>query len=270
MRQNDERIGNPQPSHVPQTSVGGLSYVIPTEIVDLPSKGLLYPEDHPLYGKEFVEIKQMTAREEDILTSATLIEKGLVLDHLVQSLLLDKSINVKTLFAGDKNAILLNARIHAYGNEYEAASLCSKCGSSNEITFDLLEIKNKQVNYESRLTQLDLPKTKFKAEVRFLNSHEEEVLAKEIEKIKNLGLGDSRITTFLKFIISSINGIDSAEGDVNHFIENMPSQDANYIRDCYAEMKPDIDFSLDIECKSCFVTERREMPMTAQFFWPKL
>tara|TARA_B100001123_G_C15343828_1_gene1036135 strand:- start:693 stop:1505 length:813 start_codon:yes stop_codon:yes gene_type:complete len=268
MRQNDERIGTPQPSPVPQTSVGGLNYVIPTEIVELPSKGVLYPPEHPLYGKEYVEIKQMTAKEEDILTSATLIEKGLVLDHLIQSLLLDKNVSAKTLFSGDKNAILLNARINAYGNEYKASSLCNECGSSSEVTFDLLGVKNKEIDYEDVHLHLDLPKTKFKAAIKFLNSHQEDLLIKEIEKKKNLGIGDNTVTTFLKFVIISINGLSSAESDVNHFIDNMPSSDASYIKNQYAKMKPDVDFSFEVECFSCLNVERREVPITAQFFWP--
>ena len=268
MRQNDERIGTPQPSPVPQTSVGGLNYVIPTEIVELPSKGVLYPPEHPLYGKEYVEIKQMTAKEEDILTSATLIEKGLVLDHLIQSLLMDKSINVKTLFTGDKNAIMLNARINAYGNDYEASSYCVDCGNYSNVTFDLSQVVNKEIDHETNNIRIELPKTNFKVTFRFLNSNEETLLIKEAEKKKNMGLGENSMTTFLQFIITSVNGLSASESDVAHFIENMPASDAKYIKDCYGDTKPDIDFSFEVQCEACSSVKRREVPLTAQFFWP--
>ena len=232
MRQNDERLGVPDPPAIPQTGGGLLNYVIPTEI------GLLYPTGHPLHGKEYVEIKQMTAKEEDILTSTTLINKGVVLEHLIQSLLLDKNINVKTLFSGDKNAIVLNARIHAYGPEYKVSSFCTECSANSELIFDLTEVKNKEIEYNDGHTIVELPKTKFTTKVKYLTSHEETILLKEVE------------------------------GDVSHFIENMPAADAKHIKEHYEKTKPDVDLSFEAVCEACSHSERRAVPITAQFFWP--
>ena len=127
MRQNDDRLSKPEAPKVPQSNVGLMNYVVPTEVVDLPSKGVFYPKGHPLHNQEFVEIKHMTAKEEDILTSTSLITKGVVLDHLIQSLLLDKNINARTLFTGDRNAILVNicrptAKNHYYCEYIQAGS----------------------------------------------------------------------------------------------------------------------------------------------------
>ena len=66
----------------------------PTQVVDLPSKGLFYPQDHPWYGKESVEIRFMTAKDEDILVNKSYIQKGIVLDKLISSILLDKRVNL--------------------------------------------------------------------------------------------------------------------------------------------------------------------------------
>jgi hypothetical protein len=270
MRQNDERIGSsaPAPPAAPQNSAGLLNYVIPTEIVDLPSKGRFYAEGHPLHDKEYVEIKHMTAKEEDILTSASLVEKGVVLDHLIQSLLIDNNINAKTLFGGDRNAILLNARVNGYGPDYEATSQCSSCGHFTNAKFDLLGIKNKEMNLDSE-PALQLPKTKYPVTFKYLVAHEEELLQKEVEKRSKLGYGDNVLTTFLKFIVTSVNGIKASDSSINEFIENMPAADAKYIKNYYAETKPDVDFSLEVECESCSHTERRVVPITAQFFWPQ-
>ena len=277
MRDNKERFGASEvdaPPQVNQTSTANLNFVIPTELVELPSKGLFYGSEHSLYGKEFVEIKHMTAKEEDILTSANLIEKGVVLDYLIQSLLIDKNINAKSLLAGDQNAILLNARINAYGPEYEYKVNCSECNEEIKGTYDLESIKNKQIEYEAVLkdgcVEINLPRTEVSVKLKYLNIHEQKILSKEIDKKSKLGLGQSGVTTFLRHCIYSIDGtLNDGNAKVLQFIENMPSSDVKKIQKEYLEHQPDIDFSCDVECNSCRHVERRVVPMTAQFFWPR-
>ena len=273
MRQNKDRFEAPEVPAVAQSNLSGLNYVIPTELVELPSKGFFYPSSHLLYKQEFIEIKHMTAKEEDIMTSTTLIEKGVVLDYVIQSLILNKDINAKSLLPGDRSAILLNARLNGYGPKYNFQYSCANCYSSHETSCDLSEIKNKDFNSdlipESGFITVELPKTKFSATFRYLNSHEEELLQKEIEKKNKMGLGDASITTFLKFVVTEINGIKNVNGsEVSTFLENMPALDAQHLRTKYAELKPDVDFIIDVECKECKRIERSEVPITAQFFWP--
>ena len=273
MRQNDSRFTAPETPQVNQVALAGLNYVAPTELVELPSKGCFYPPDHPLYDKECVEIKQMTAKEEDILTSVSLIEKGVVLDYLIQNLLIDKNINAKTLLSGDRSAILLNARINAYGADYEFEIPCTKCDSIVTVNHDLTTVKNKNIDFDNIFDEgcikLVLPKTEALVRLKLLNEHEQNLLSKEVEKHNNMGLGDSPVTTFLRYIIYSINGhINNNSSEFQKFIENMPSMDVKFLRKKYAEFKPDVDFSCDIECNNCNHTERRQMPITAQFFWP--
>ena len=124
MRNNQNRLaGPPGPSpashHVPVAVHPSLSYSVPTEFVELPSKGMFYPEGHPLAGQETIEIKFMTAREEDILASEALIKNGLVLERLLESIMVDSNIDPKSLLIGDRNAIMVAARISAFGQEYE-------------------------------------------------------------------------------------------------------------------------------------------------------
>jgi hypothetical protein len=105
--------------------------------------------------------------------------------------------------------------------------------------------------------------------LRFLSTHEEEILTKEMEKKKKLGLGDSPVTTFLRYILFSINGHkNDGSSQMQNFIDNMPSKDVKFLQKKYIEAKPDVDFMHDIECNSCGHVERREVPLTADFFWP--
>jgi hypothetical protein len=115
-------------------------FKLPTETVELPSKGLLYPEDSEL-AKGIVEIKYMTAKEEDILTNQSYIKNGTVLDKLMKSLIVSK-INYDDLLIGDKNAIMVASRILGYGAEYTFNYL----GESH--TVDLSQVENKPLKEE--------------------------------------------------------------------------------------------------------------------------
>ena len=101
-----------------------MQFVAPTEFVDLPSRGEFYPEDHPLHNKETIEIRYMTARDEDILVNKSYIQKGVVLEKLLESVILDKNIPVSSLLGGDKNAVLIATRVTGYGSEYETKVAC--------------------------------------------------------------------------------------------------------------------------------------------------
>ena len=112
------------------------SFVVPTEFVELPSKGRFYPPGHPLHNQEIIEIKQMTAKEEDILTSRTLLKKGVALDRVIRRLICDKSIDPQTLILGDKNALVIATRVSAYGNIYTTEVSCPACGHNQHHNFD--------------------------------------------------------------------------------------------------------------------------------------
>ena len=119
--------------------MAGNQYDFPTEVLALPSKGLLYPEDSPLASGN-IEIKYMTAKHEDILTSPTLLKKGIAIERLIQDLIVDKNIKLDELLVGDKNALLVGARLTGYGPEYEANVTCVACGSTQKHKFDLTKL----------------------------------------------------------------------------------------------------------------------------------
>ena len=134
MSRNKQRIGASQPDtsspppSVMQEGGSGFSFVVPTEFVELPTGGRFYGEGHPLHGQDSIEIKQMTAKEEDMLTSRTLLKKGVALDRVIQSLIVDKRIDPDSLLVGDRNAIIVAMRVSGYGGEYNTTVACPACG----------------------------------------------------------------------------------------------------------------------------------------------
>ena len=239
----------------------------PTEVVDLPSNGLLYPKGSPLSSGK-IEIKYMTAKEEDILTSANLIRQGVVVEKLLESLIIDKSIKVDDLLIGDKNAVLIASRILAYGKEYEVEV------EGQKIEVDLTKLKDKKLD-ESVVTnganefEFELPATKRKLTFKMLTSGDEKVIDEEIkgyEKIHGIGY---ELTTRLKHQIISVDG-DSKKASINSFVDNeFLSRDSIAFRTYVAEIQPDVDMTstfTDSEGNEKEFT----VPMTVTFLWPSV
>ena len=207
-RNNLERLGAPQPdAPAPPTSEATdlFSFVNPTEFVELPSKGLFYPEGHPLHNQSVIEIKHMTAKEEDILTSETLLKQGLAIDRLVRSVIVDKSINPDTLLVGDKNAVLVAARMTGFGPFYEVGITCPSCGSQNEASVNLaeLEIKDSDTRELQRVDNgylIQLPVTKIEVVFRLLVSKDETIITKILEQRKKKRQVESMSTLLLSLI----------------------------------------------------------------------
>ena len=255
-----------------------LSYITPTEFVELPSRGQFYPTDHPLHGKDVIEMRFMTAKDEDILTSPALLKKGIAIDRLLQNLVVDSNINPNNLLIGDKNAMLLAARISGYGEEYPVELQCNSCGATEEHEFNLSELtlnhgiqpsENSSVSLTDRGTFVaELPKTKFSAEFRLLTGEDETYLQQSLEKLKKYNLPEASATTLLKRLVVSVNGVE-VPSEVNNFIDNMPAQDARFLRACVQTVTPNIDMSQEVECSSCGAVTEMEVPFTSEFFWPK-
>lgn len=285
MRNNEDRLGTnlprqdlgfpPQALQQPTAQTPQIGFVMPTEFVQLPSGGKFYPVGHPLHGKEAVEIKQMTAREEDILTSKSLIKKGVVLDRLIESLLIDKSIRVDDLLIADKNAIVVSARISGYGPEYETQVSCPECQAKSKHTFDLLEHvaqEEEEVAAAVELTEhatfyLKLPRTGWNVELRPLNSKDEKVLLKSLQEAKRPEQENS-LTQQLNLLIVSING-ETDRNLINQAVAAMPSLDTKYLRKEYAKALPNMNLRKTFVCSACSHEELMEVPITADFFWPK-
>ena len=235
-------------------------FSLPTEMVELPSKGLVYPEGHPLReGK--VEIKYMTAKEEDILTNQSYIEKGTVLDKLLESVMVSK-INIKDLIVGDKNAVLIATRILGYGKDYSFSYM----GESHDI--DLSTLENKETD-ESQLSEgnkfsYTLPYSEIDITFKILDGHDETKIEKEIQGLKKLNKNASpELSTRLKYIITSING-DTEKKTIRDFVENgLLARDSRSLRNFVKETQPDVDLN--------YITDSNEeitIPIGISFFWP--
>ena len=240
----------------------------PTEVVDLPSQGLLYPKDSPLSSGK-IEVKYMTAKEEDILTSANLIKKGIVVEKLIESLVVDKSIDIDTILVGDKNAILIASRILAYGKKYEVEI------DGQTVEVDLTTLKDKEVD-KSVFTkgvnefEFELPATKRKLTFKLLTSGDEKSIDTEIKGYEKIGDGIGYdLTTRLKNMILSIDG-DTKRASINSFVDNeFLSRDSLAFRTYANKIMPDESMTSEyIDADG----EEKEftVPMTVQFLWPTI
>ena len=257
----EQPLGSPTDAgtETPPQSAGnsGLSFVVPTEIVELPSMGLYYPEGHPLCGSETIEIKHMTAKEEDILTSKTLLKKGLALD---------------------RNAIMMAARASAYGEDYTASVSCPSCGEQQNHEFNLSEIsclpldRHESLENVSKLPnnnfEILLPRTGVKVEVKIMTGKDEKELLKKVEKRKREKLSESMLTQQMSTYIVAVNG-DTNKRTIVKFIQVMPAFDSRYMRTIYKTITPDIDSTQDFTCEFCDHVADLEVPFTTEFFWPK-
>jgi hypothetical protein len=237
----------------------------PTEIVDLPSKGLVYPEGHPLRSGK-VEMKYMTAKEEDILTNQNYISKGIVLDKLLESLTLNK-INLKELITGDKNALLVASRILGYGKEYSF----TVDGKPYEI--DLSTLENKPFD-EGAITprgtlKFTLPTSGAEVEVKFLTDKDTEIIEQEVNGLKKINKDSSpEITTRLKHQIVSING-STNKNDIKDFVENhLLARDSRALRNFIKDTSPDVNLKTKVMVNG--VEEDIDIPISLNFFWPDL
>ena len=255
-----------------------LSYVTPTEFVELPSRGKFYPSDHPLHNKEVIEMRFMTAKDEDILTSPALLRNGLAIDRLIENLIVDSNVNVNDLLLGDKNAVILAARISGYGEQYNVNVTCPNCQASIEHEFDLSQIPHQNGtipeddNENVYLTPegtfvAKLPKSQFSVEFKLLTGQDEDYLEKVALKTKKLKLPEASATNLLKRLVVSVNDVN-VTSEINNFIDNMPAQDARFLRACVATVTPNVDMTQEVECSSCGTVSEMAVPFTSEFFWP--
>ncbi len=237
----------------------------PTEMVDLPSKGLFYPENHPLASGK-IEMKYMTAKEEDILTNRAYIEKGIVIDKLLQSLIVTK-FDYNDLLLVDKNAIMIAARILGYGKDYEFMYKGDKCS----IDLSTLEPKNideslwKKGKNEFSYT---LPSTGHILTFKLLTHGDEKKISDEVKGLQKIHKDSNpELTTRLKHIITSVDG-NSESKTVRQFVDNLLlARDARSLREYIREVTPEIEITFDYDGING-VEEGVNVPINLSFFWP--
>ena len=246
-------------------------FKFPTEVIELPSKGLLYPEGHPL-SSGTIEMKYMTAREEDILTNQNYIKQGIVIDKLLQSMLITK-FNYNDLLIGDKDAIMLAARILGYGQEYSFTYYPEYGDNEETVNVDLTKLNEK--NIDEKLIEkgkneftFKLPHTGNVITFKLLTHGDEQSIEKELQGLKKIDpKGNSEVTTRFRHMILSVNG-DYDKKTIREFIEyGFLAKDSRAFREYINQITPGIN----LKYKYTFdngVEEDINIPIGVNFFWP--
>ena len=277
MRNNEERSGARHAAETPQMA-NPMDFVTPTEFVELPSQGKMYPQGHPLYNQETIEIKYMTAKDEDILTSRSLLKKGLAIDRLIDNLIVDKSIRASELLLGDRNAILITSRASAYGHIYRTNVACPSCGERAKRNFNLLEPRVRhggEWDEEYKIEQntkgnyvIKLPFTELLVEMKMLTGKEEVAMVRESQKkTKMENEIEATLTGQMRHFVVSVNGYDDKK-IIDHVVKNLTARETRIIRKAYKQLTPDLSIVGDFECRSCSHEQELEVPFNADFFWP--
>lgn len=248
---------------------------IPVESVPLPSRGIVYEPDSILYNKETLQIKAMTAQEEDILLSQALVKEGTVLLHLIKSCLIDKQINVSELIAGDRNALMISIRITGYGSQYPVSLKCNSCDKENDLNVDLTNLAIKRLKIEPTAPgknefMYTLPVTKKNVLFKYLNANDEKNRQAKVDFLEkhSMGMRSNNITSFLEESITSIDGIKD-KNKISHFVKNMPARDSKMLRDFINNNSPGIDMNQEFNCKFCGHHNEYSLPINSNFFWPR-
>jgi len=249
------------------------NFEVPVESVPLPSMGVVYGSDSPLFRQETVDIKAMTAKEEDILTSRSLIKKGTVITHLLKSCMINKTVDPDDMLTGDRNALMTAIRITGYGSDYNVEVDCPACGERSKQAFDLASLPIKRLSVHpiaegSNLFDFTLPVTKKKVRFKFLTGADEAELAVMQERKKKQGMAsDNLVTQRLMFAIQSIDGITD-KSKIANFCRNMPARDSLELRRHIDSNEPGIEMKSWMDCPSCLEHTEVRLPIGAAFFWP--
>ena len=253
----------------------------PTEIIDLPSKGLLYPEDNPLSQGQ-IEMKYMSAREEDILTTQSYIKQGVVLDKLFRALIVGNGegvkINYNDILTGDKNAIMIAARVLGYGKDYEF-SVTAPSGEKQKEKVDLTAFDDKQIDWDlitkgSNEFEFTLPASKRLVTFKMLTHGDSKAIDDELKAVKKFskrsGYGDSELTTRLIHTITSIDG-ERGSGPIRNFVQKeMLAIDSRALRSYMTKVMPDIDLQIELQDEGTGEPFEVDLPIDINFFWPSV
>lgn len=248
----------------------GISFVVPTENVELPSQGLYYPVSSPLYGVTSVEIRFMTAKEEDIFASSGTNQASF--EKLIDALLTNTSFSATDFLEEDKMAILLAARRSGYGQKYTSEVFCQNCGEDTPHEFDLSIVNTKQTAHEessfdpnTNTFKFTLPLTKVEVELLNMTPKDSDNIETERKQKKKYNLPFNFTLSFLKTALVSANGVTDTQ-QLSKLAESLPAADAKHIMNFYADCRPNIDTTQEVSCSVCENKTEREVPISWAFF----
>ena len=274
--ENKVSLDQRQPQQNVQPGPGESGYVPPVDAVPLPSEGKIYSVDSPLFQAKSVEIKSMTAKEEDILSSRALLKSGKALNTLIKACVVDKTIDTEQMLSGDRNAILIAIRITGYGSDYEVTIQCDDCNEKYKHNFDLRSLKIKPLGAEPiqpgvNAFEFPLPVTKKRCIFKLLSGIDERDLSAMQDGLKKtLGVGgnDASVTMRLFFNIIQI-GEEKNRGKLQEIIRNLPALDSRKLRKYIDDISPGIDMEQEVTCPHCGEKKGVTVPFGTEFFWPQ-
>jgi hypothetical protein len=248
-------------------------YGFPTEVLSLPSKGLLYPEDSPLRSGT-IDVKYMTAKEEDILTSTNLIQQGKVIERLLESVVANPQVKMDDMLIGDKNALMVGTRILGYGKDYPCTIIDPDTNEKVEINIDLTTLEHKKIDEKiyknGNLFSFELPNSKRVVEFKLLTQNDENQISenlKDYEKLTKLTGVDKTLTTRLKYVIQSVDG-EKDQNKIDSFVDNeFLALDAKAFRKYRESIEPDIILKYDYVSQTGG-NHKIDIPLGIDFFWP--
>ena len=246
-------------------------YDFPTEVITLPSEGKCYPEDHPLSSGE-LEIKYMTAKEEEILASQNLISKGVVLDKLFESIIADKKINIDDIIIGDKNAIVLATRILGYGPEYKIQ--VPSIEGQTELQIDLSKVQTKDVDLDKlnreNIYEWVTPVGKNVIKWKMLTHGDEKMIDTDVRAMNRLNKdgASAELTTRYRYMIKSVDGKEDTKSIVDFVNNKFLARDTRAFRTHIKELQPDMKMEFEYDNPNTGEKEMTPIPMGVGFFWP--
>lgn len=273
---------NESTAHVPGVGTGfktvnvmkeDFGFETPVDLVPLPSQGLIYSPESGFHNKEAVQVRAMTAKEEDILTSRALIKKGTVITELIKSCLVDKTLDVNVLTSGDRNALMTALRVTGYGSDYTVEVSCPACSARQKKDFSLAELPIKRLEINpvapgANLFSFVLPVSKKTVHFKFLTGKDETEMNLIQERQKKQGSKvESLVTTRLVHSIESVEGITD-KNKIATFIRNMPARDSLALRRHIDNNEPGIEMKSWMVCDECDEHSEVNLPLGASFFWP--
>jgi len=257
---------------------------IKSKPIEIPSEGYFYPQGHPL-SDGTVEIRHMTAADEDILTDQTLLQRNEAIDKLLENVIVEEGVELEDMLNGDVGGVMMAVRILAYGEEYPFELNCPVCSETTQDVVNLRDIESKSVpfeEYERNQTEFEfeLPVTGNNVTFSLLTRGDIKQIRTELDRVKRSAQRDNRgrqradsrqvstnMTTRLRYLIDAIDG-DESKTEIRRFVEKMPARDSRALREKVQEINPDLDLEFDFECYNCAHREWTQIPLDETFFFP--
>jgi hypothetical protein len=208
----------------------------PANIITLPSHGKVYEETSALKSGK-IEMRHMTAYDEDILSNSSYISEGVIFDKLLEALIVTPGVDISELVIGDKEWLLISARILGYGNEYPVSIIDAKTDKPVSAILDLSKLKSKEFDKASD----DVGCFEY-----VVSSNNDVIKFKYLSAADASKVADESInSTFLKMSIHAINGDTDVNTIEDYLKYELRAMDSRKLRKHIVESAPGINYETE-------------------------